>query len=403
VVENWEGELERFAPSLSAVVMKSGDRTADHAAASEADVVITSYALLRRDFDQLEAIDWSSVILDEAQFIKNHQSQAYSQIRQLKADYKIALTGTPLENNLMDIWSIASVVAPGLFPKPKHFIELFQKPIEKVGDQLALTRLRTRLRPFMMRRTKSNVAAELPPKVEQILAVELSPKHRKLYDLHLQRERQKVLGLMQDGGLNKNRFAVLKSITLLRQLCLHPALADKTSPTNATIPSSKLETLRPLLEELLAEHHRVLIFSQFTSFLTYAKQMVGDMGITYSYLDGSTKQRGDVVKAFQEGTSQVFLISLKAGGVGLNLTQADYCVMLDPWWNPAAENQAIDRTHRIGQTNTVMVYRLIAKDTIEEKVLALQQKKRQLFQNVLEDGDIFSTAITEDDIRQIFD
>jgi SNF2 family DNA or RNA helicase len=169
------------------------------------------------------------------------------------------------------------------------------------------------------------------------------------------------------------------------------------------IPSSKLEALRSQLEELLAEHHRVLIFSQFTSFLTYAKNMLDDMGISYAYLDGSTKRRGDVVKEFQEGTAPVFLISLKAGGGGLNLTQADYCIMLDPWWNPAAENQAIDRTHRIGQTNTVMVYRLIAKDTIEEKVMALQQKKRQLFQNVLEDGDVFSVAITEDDIRRIFD
>ena len=399
VVENWDSELAKFAPTLSKVVMRSGNRTAKLKVAKGADVVVTSYALLRRDFEQINDAVWGSVVLDEAQAVKNHQSQGYAQIRKLRADHKIALTGTPLENNLMELWAIMSVVAPGLLPKPRDFSNLYAKPIEQARDRVQLDRLRLRLKPFMMRRTKSAVAKELPPKTEQVLVVELDPKQRRLYDVQLARERQKVLGLLSGGGLQKNRFMVLKSITLLRQLCLHPGLVDAK---HKALNSSKLEALKPQLDEIVKEGHQVLIFSQFTSFLSYAREMVEEMGIEYAYLDGKTKKRAEAVDYFRTGKAPVFLISLKAGGVGLNLTEADYCVMLDPWWNPAVESQAIDRTHRIGQTSHVMVYRMIAKQTIEEKVLALQQKKRQLFTNVLEDGQLFGTAITEDDIRQIF-
>ncbi|HLK01752.1 MAG TPA: helicase-related protein, partial [Streptosporangiaceae bacterium] len=268
--------------------------------------------------------------------------------------------------------------------------------IEKRGDRELLAQLKRRVRPLILRRTKEQVARDLPPKQEQVLEVELHGRHKKIYQTHLQRERQKILGLI--GDLNANRFTILRSLTLLRQLSLHPALVDTV---HGDIPCAKLDALIDQIYDVAAGGHRALVFSQFTGFLSLVRARLAAAGLSYCYLDGSTRDRAGVLAAFKDGTDPVFLISLKAGGFGLNLTEADYCFLLDPWWNPATEAQAVDRTHRIGQTRNVMVYRLIAKDTIEEKVLALQQRKAELFASVLDDGEAFGGALTVEDIKTL--
>ncbi|WP_284978139.1 DEAD/DEAH box helicase [Arthrobacter sp. fls2-241-R2A-200] len=400
VVSNWALETERFAPGLvvrtvGETFAKSGLAPAE--ALAGADVVITSYALFRIDYDAYASFQWAGLMLDEAQFVKNHQSKAYQCARKLPARFKLAITGTPLENNLMEFWALTSIVAPGLFPSPKRFAENYQKPVEKNGDSAQLGKLRRRVRPLMMRRTKEQVIKDLPPKQEQVLEVVLNPRHQKVYQTHLQRERQKILGLIDD--VNKNRFTIFQSLTLLRQLSLDPSLVDSSL---SGVRSSKLDVLFEQLEDVISEGHRTLIFSQFTGFLGKVRDRLDAEGVEYCYLDGSTRNRGDVVSEFKNGTAPVFLISLKAGGFGLNLTEADYVFLLDPWWNPASEAQAVDRTHRIGQDRNVMVYRLVAKDTIEEKVMALKAKKSQLFADVMEGDAMAGGSLTADDLAALF-
>jgi SNF2 family DNA or RNA helicase len=300
--------------------------------------VITSYALFRIDYDSYASRQWSGFVLDEAQFVKNHQSKAYQCARKLPAGFKLAITGTPLENNLMEFWALTSIVAPGLFSSPSRFAENYQKPVEKNGDKAQLEKLRRRVRPLMIRRTKEQVIQDLPPKQEQVLEVVLNPRHQKVYQTHLQRERQKILGLIDD--VNKNRFTIFQSLTLLRQLSLDPSLVD---PSLSGVRSSKLDVLFEQLGDLVAEGHRALIFSQFTGFLGKVRERLVEENIEFCYLDGSTRNRTDVVNEFKNGAAPVFLISLKAGGFGLNLTEADYVFLLDPWWNPASEAQAVDR------------------------------------------------------------
>lgn len=289
-----------------------------------------------------------------------------------------------------------AIVAPGLFPSARRFAEEYQRRIEKSQDMAQLGKLRRRIKPLMLRRTKEAVASDLPAKQEQVLEVDLTPKHRKIYETHLQRERQKLMGLIED--MDRNRMIVFRSLTLLRMLSLDASLVD---PENAGVPSAKLDALLEQLQDVTAEGHRALVFSQFTSFLKLAAQRLDDAGITYTYLDGSTRNRAEVIAAFKDGQAPVFLISLKAGGFGLNLTEADYVFLLDPWWNPATEAQAVDRTHRIGQTRSVMVYRMVARGTIEEKVMALKEQKAALFSSVLDDDAVFSSALTAEDIREL--
>ncbi len=337
-------------------------------------------------------------MLDEAQVVKNHQSRAYQCAKRLPAPYKLAVTGTPMENNLMELWSLLSVTAPGLFPSPTRFDRYYRGPIEKGKDADLLAQLRRRVRPLMLRRSKEAVLTELPEKQEQVIELPLNSKHHTVYQTHLQRERQKVLGLL--GDLDANRFEIFRSLTLLRQASLHAALIDAKY---ARVPSTKLDALMDQLDDVVADGHRAVVYSQFTRFLAAARQRLDAAGIDYCYLDGSTRNRSAVLSRFAAGDAPVFLVSLKAGGVGLNLTEADYCILLDPWWNPATEAQAVDRLHRIGQTNKVMVYRLVAKDTIEEKVMALKAKKAALFDSVLADGDRGSGALTAADIRGLLD
>ena len=401
VVPNWLSEAARFTPGLRTVAVP--DTTAKSKVplaelTAEADIVVTSYAVFRLDFASYRAVEWDGLILDEAQFVKNRTTRAHQCARDLKAPFKLAITGTPMENNLLELWSLFAIVAPGLFPSARKFIEEYQRPIERGEDRELLARMRRRIRPLLLRRTKEAVAKDLPEKQEQVLEVELSPKHRKIYETHLQRERQKLMGLIQD--MDRNRMIVFRSLTLLRMLSLDASLVDEDY---AGVPSAKLDALFEQLEDVTAEGHRALIFSQFTSFLKKAAERLDAAGIPYAYLDGSTKNRGDVINSFKDGQAPVFLISLKAGGFGLNLTEADYVFLLDPWWNPAAESQAVDRTHRIGQTRNVMVYRMVARGTIEEKVMALKEQKARLFSSVMDDDAVFSTALTAEDIRSLLE
>ncbi|MFU8946509.1 SNF2-related protein [Mycetocola zhadangensis] len=399
VVSNWHAEAQRFAPDLKVATITA--TRAKHRRAvpfGNVDIVLTSYTLMRLDFEAYSDHEWAGLIFDEAQFLKNRTSRVHQAARDLRAPFKLAITGTPMENNLLELWSLFAIVAPGLFPSAKKFTDSYAKPIESGSNDELLPRLRRRIRPLMMRRTKELVASDLPAKQEQVLAIDLNPKHRKLYDTFLQRERQKLLGLL--GDMDKNRFIVFRSLTLLRMLSLDASLVDEQY---ANVPSSKLDALFEQLEDVVAEGHRSLIFSQFTSFLQKAAARLDAQGIPYAYLDGSTTKRADVIARFKNGEAPVFLISLKAGGFGLNLTEADYVFLLDPWWNPASEAQAVDRTHRIGQTKNVMVYRMVANGTIEEKVMKLKEQKAKLFSSVMDDDAVFSSALTADDIRGLLE
>ncbi|PXW31237.1 UNVERIFIED_CONTAM: SNF2 family DNA or RNA helicase [Williamsia faeni] len=401
VIANWLAECAKFTPDLIAVAVTATEaksRGALQARVDGVDIVITSYTLLRIDFDVFDAVDWAGLILDEAQFVKNHRAKAHQCARQLSAPFKLAITGTPMENNLLELWSMLSITAPGLFPKPKRFTEFFRKPIESGAHPERLATLRRRMKPMMLRRTKDQVATDLPPKQEQVVPVALMEPHQTMYDTRLARERQKVLGLL--GDWEKNRFEIFRSLTMLRQLSLHAGLVD---PAKRDLPSAKIEFLVEQLPELIAEGHSALVFSQFTGFLRIIREHLDAEDIPYSYLDGSmnARQRTEAIQQFTDGTTKVFLISLKAGGFGLNLTEADYVFVCDPWWNPAAEAQAIDRAHRIGQTRSVTVYRLVSAGTIEEKVVALQERKRELFTAVMDEGEMFGSAIGADDIREL--
>ena len=397
VLATWVAEAATFAPGLRVVTLgsTSGKRGSSVLEATEgADLVVTSYAVFRLDADSFRERSWAGLLLDEAQFVKNHQSQAYSCARALDAPSKFAITGTPMENNLMELWALLSIVAPGLFPRPTAFQEHFRRPIESGEAPERLDTLRRRIRPVMLRRTKEAVATELPPKIEQVIEVALAPRHRRVYDRIRTRERQRVLGLLDDA--DRNRIAILRSLTLLRQASLDAGLVDADA---VGWGSAKVDTLVEMLTPVLAEGHQALVFSQFTGYLATVRDRLDAEGIGYAYLDGRTRKRQEAIETFRSGARRVFLVSLKAGGFGLTLTEADYVFLLDPWWNPAVEAQAIDRTHRIGQDKHVNVYRLVAADTIEQKVLALQARKRELFAQVVDEGALASGALTAEDIR----
>ena len=401
VVGNWVREAAKFLPSASAAAVASvrTDGPIDEQIGA-ARIVVTSYTLFRLQFEAFDEFDWAVVLFDEAQFIKNHHGKTHQVARRINARCKVAMTGTPMENGLMELWALLSVSAPGLFPSPKAFTDYFRKPIESGAEPDRLALLRRRMKPVMLRRTKDQVVKDLPPKQEQVLALDLNPKHEKIYQTRLNRERQKVLGLL--GDWERNRFEIFRSLTMLRQLSLHAGLVEEN---DAGVASAKIDHLAEQLPELIAEGHSALVFSQFTGFLALVRAKLDEAGIAFAYLDGSmtATARSVQIAEFTRGGVQVFLISLKAGGFGLNLTEADYCSVCDPWWNPAAEAQAVDRAHRIGQTRPVTVYRLVSTGTIEEKVIALQDRKRELFNAVLDDGDLFGSGITESDIRELLD
>lgn len=414
VASNWVREAARFTPALRVASVggtRATQRRSIAEAAAGADLIVTTYAVLRLEAEAFAEVEWAGLILDEAQFVKNAATKVHEAARGIRAPFRLAVTGTPLENHVGELWAILRIVAPGLFPSRRAFDERYRRPIEDDRNADRLARLRRRIRPLLLRRTKEAVAPELPPKQEQVLEVELAPEHRRVYDVVLQRERQKLLGLIDD--LDRQRFIVYRSLTLLRLLALDASLVD--AERHAGIPSAKLDALFEQLDDVLAEGHRALVFSQFTSFLGRVAGRLDAAGIPYAYLDGSTpaRRRDEEIARFRSGEASVFCISLKAGGFGLNLTEADYVFLLDPWWNPASEAQAVDRAHRIGQDKHVMVYRLVAAGTIEQKVMELKARKGELAASVLDgaldgggEGEAGARAdgtITAADLRELLE
>ncbi len=401
VVPNWLKEIDKFAPSLKAMAWHGADRHEKVEELTEHDIVITSYALLRRDEEQLSKMKLAYAILDEAQQIKNPMSATARSAKKLDAGRRLALTGTPIENRLSEIWSIFDFVSPGLLGDLARFEQRYSGPIDR-GDGKAAARLRATIHPFVLRRTKEEVAKDLPEKIEIETQVELAEEQAKLYGQVLQEVRASVLGEVDRVGMAKAHIQILAALTRLRQVACDPRLLGLPRAFGDA-DSGKLETLRELIQEAYAGGHRVLLFSQFVSMLTLIRRAMEADGIKYEYLDGSTKDRQERVDRFQnDPTCTVFLISLKAGGMGLNLTGADTVIHFDPWWNPAVEDQATDRAHRIGQTKVVTVYRLVAKGTIEEKIGELAQKKRALVDTVLSEDAGGMKKLTRNDLDDLF-
>jgi hypothetical protein len=394
VTDNWVDEAKRYYPSLPIVALKKPELQAK--SAEPGQVLVLNYTQLRLLSENLAQIEWEAVIFDEGQYLKNSNSQTAQSARALKAAHKILLTGTPIENRLLDLWSLMHCVMPGALGTQSSFKHEFQDS----GDAESRARLSRRARPFLLRRTKEEVALELPPKIEEDIRVTIEGKQDELYRAEIKVARQNLLKIKDGEQLDKERFNLLTSLLRLRQICCHPALAG-LKEESAT--SAKLEALVDLLEPLIEEGNKVLVFSQFVEMLRLIEERISNLGCPLFKLTGQTENRGDLITDFRrEPGPGVFLISLKAGGSGLNLEVASYVILFDPWWNPAVENQAIDRTHRIGQTKTVFAYRLLVRDTIEDKIRQLQIRKANLAKNVLGE-EAFGRALTLDDFRYLLE
>ncbi|MEM7696769.1 MAG: SNF2-related protein, partial [Verrucomicrobiota bacterium] len=396
LVSNWVAEAEKFIPEVSVVALEGPDRKSVYESNPDAGIYVTSYALLRRDLDRYRNREFDALILDEAQQIKNPDSQIAKAAHSLRGSFRFALTGTPVENSVRDLWSITQFALPGYLGDRKRFAERFEKPLsaKQVPDGLR-ERLSRRLRPIILRRLKSEVARDLPEKIEQVVTCDLLPKQRAIYDTILRESRERIL----DAEGAPKRMLALTALLRLRQACCDLRLLglQDLEPEAASIKSG---VLAEVLESAIEGEHRVLVFSQFVEMLQLLVPQLAERGVDFCYLDGSTKNRAEVVQRFQEGKAPVFLISLKAGGVGLNLTAADTVIHVDPWWNPAVEAQATDRAHRIGQTRVVTAYKLITRGTVEEKILALQERKRELTESLLSaSGD---AGLSEEELLGLF-
>ncbi|HTD86885.1 MAG TPA: SNF2-related protein, partial [Candidatus Binatia bacterium] len=381
LVFNWVAEAKRFTPKLKVLALNGPDRRELFGEIPNSNLVITSYALVRRDADLYRDIEFDTVVLDEAQHIKNRQTQNAQAVKGIRSRDRLVLTGTPLENSVLDLWSIFDFLMPGYLGSADDFRERYEIPITRHGDAHAQERLARRLRPFILRRLKRDVAPELPPKVEQMAMCDLTAEQSTVYQQILDASRKEVLHAVDAQGLARSRMVILNALLRLRQICCDLRLLklENASADN----SGKLELFSELLDEAIDGGHRVLVFSQFVSMLSLLKDKLQEREIEFCYLDGSTPNRGEVVSRFQQGNAPVFLISLKAGGVGLNLPGADTVIHFDPWWNPAVEDQATDRAHRIGQTRVVTSYKLITRNTVEEKIVNLQQRKREIISATL--------------------
>jgi SNF2 family DNA or RNA helicase len=390
---NWRQEAQKFTPDIKVLEYAGLDRAKLREDFGEFDLILTTYGTLRRDILQLKEVAFDYVILDEAQAIKNSSSQIAKATRLLQARHRIGLSGTPIENHLGDLCSIFEFLNPGMLGRSSAF-KLHAADPENIETRRILA---DGLKPLILRRTKRSVASELPEKLEQTLYCEMGPDQQRLYDELKSHYRDSLLGIIADQGLAKSKMHVLEALLRLRQAACHPALLNKSTNEES---SAKLDVLIPHLEELIQEGHKTLVFSQFTSMLAIVKKHLDKKGINYEYLDGQTRDRKERVEHFQsDDKCGVFLISLKAGGLGLNLTAADYVFILDPWWNPAVETQAIDRAHRVGQTRPVFAYRLICKGTVEEKIAELQQQKRELADAILEQDNSILQSMTADDLK----
>jgi len=397
LIHNWYTEAEKFAPKLKVHIHAGTKRNKDVAAFAEYNLVLTTYGLVRKDIEQLKTFPFHYVILDESQMIKNPSSKTAIAVKDLIAKYKLSITGTPLENTVMDIWSQMGFLNPGLLGSERFFKKFYVSPIEKQKNVERGEQLRRLIFPYILRRKKQQVESELPPKVEKIHYCDMGGEQKELYEKTLSTYRNYLLDLIHKGAWKRNKLNVLAGLQKLRQIAIHPELVGETEP-----PSGKYQEVHRLLKEIMQKGSKVLIFSQFVKMLHILRKDLESAQIPYCYLDGQTQKRQEQVRLFQERNDiPVFLISLRAGGVGLNLTAADYVFIIDPWWNPAVENQAIDRSHRIGQNKTVFYYKFITKDSIEEKILGLQQRKAKLSDNIITTDEGVFKSLTDEDLMGI--
>jgi superfamily II DNA or RNA helicase len=416
VLGNWQQEIRRFAPELNAVTLHGAKRKALFDSLNEADVILIGYPLLVLDSELLLPLAFSFVILDEAQTIKNPQAKVSQVARTLRADHRLCLTGTPMENHLGELWSLVDFVQPGLLGDRHSFQRHYRTPIENGGDTQRSAALSRRVQPFLLRRTKDAVARDLPPKIQIVEPIELEERQRDFYDGIRLGQHRRVQEAIQNQGLARSHITVLDALLKLRQACCDPRLVKKamnvdanaaelapgSDTTPAEFPSAKLDWLRTMLPELISEGRRILLFSQFASMLSLIEALVQELAIRYCLLTGETQNRPELVERFQRGQVPLFLISLKAGGTGLNLTAADTIVHYDPWWNPAVEAQATDRAHRIGQTKTVFVYKLIAQGTVEEKIMQLQADKQALVTQLYSEKNAAPMTLSSQDLESLF-
>ena len=402
VAPNWAAEAARFAPGLRVLMFTGKERVQRITEIALADLVITTYALLPRDHDALTRQNWHAVVHDEAQFVKNPHAKAHQIAAQLLSTHRLSLTGTPLENHLGELWAQFNLLLPGLLGKRETFSRRFRTPIEKHGDLETRESLARRVRPFMLRRTRDQVLNELPPRTEVVRWIELEGAQRDLYEGQRAVLDKKLRDILAKKGASQSQIMILDALLKLRQTCCDPRLV-KTAAARAVKESAKLADLSELLQELVSEDRRVLLFSQFTSMLALIEELLNELAIPYVMLTGDTGDRAAPVRRFQAGEVPVFLISLKAGGTGLNLTAADTVIHYDPWWNPAVEEQATGRAHRMGQRNPVLVYKLLARGTVEEKMLGLIERKRDLARQVLEGGGAGGHLITAADLDVLFE
>ncbi len=398
LIYNWLNEAQKFAPALRILVHTGSFRNKDVIRFMEYDLVFTTYGVTRVDIDLISQLHFHYVILDESQNIKNPSSKAYHSVKLLKARHRLVLSGTPVENSVNDLWTQMSFINPGLLGNQHFFQNEFVVPIEKKKDDEKARRLQALIKPFVLRRTKTQVATELPPKTEQLFYCQMSEEQSEYYEKVKSEYRNELLKSLENGTFAKSQVQVLQGLTKLRQIANHPAMIDEGYEGD----SGKFENVIHTLENVLSRGHKVLIFSQFVKQLNIYRSYFDAEHVPYAYLDGATRNRGEVVKEFQENDDiKLFLISIRAGGVGLNLTGADYVFILDPWWNPAVEQQAIDRTHRIGQTRNVFIYKFITKDSVEEKILSLQNRKRVVAESLITTEESFVKSLSADDIREI--
>ncbi|MHB8886172.1 MAG: DEAD/DEAH box helicase [Methylovirgula sp.] len=398
LMANWRREAEKFVPDLRVLTLQGQDRRKRFGEVASSDLVLTTYPLIARDQDMLLSRAWHILFLDEAQTIKNPDAAMTKLIRRFDARHRFCLTGTPLENHLGELWSLFATVAPGFLGDQRAFTQTFRTPIEKHGDVARSRHLAKRLKPFLLRRTKAEVASELPPKTEIIERIEMMPAQRDIYEAIRLSMHERVRAAIMQKGFARSRIVILDALLKLRQTCCDPRLLKLENKRFEKAGSAKLQRLQEMLDELISEGRRILVFSQFTSMLDLIRPHLDAGGIAYSLLTGKTRARENEIRAFQENEKQVFLVSLKAGGTGLNLTAADTVILYDPWWNPAVEEQAIDRVHRIGQDRPVFIHKLVATGTIEEKMEALKEKKRALAESLFDSEGAPTLAMTAEDI-----
>ncbi len=402
LMSNWRREAEQFTPQLKVLILQGPERHRHFDAIDQYHLVLSTYPLLNRDEEQLLAHDYHYLILDEAQTIKNPRAKAAQVVRRIKAQHRLCLTGTPMENHLGELWALFDFLMPGFLGDAQQFKRLFRTPIEKHGDEERRQRLARRAAPFMLRRTKAEVIHELPEKTEIVRSVSLGSRQAALYESIRIAMEKKVRDAIASKGLARSHITILDALLKLRQTCCDPALLP-LKQARSVKESAKLELLMQMLPEMVEEGRRVLLFSQFTKMLGIIENQLKQTGIRYSKLTGQTRKRDEAIERFRNGEAEVFLISLKAGGVGLNLTEADTVIHYDPWWNPAAENQATDRAYRIGQDKAVFVYKLITENSVEEKIIAMQARKQALADGVYSPGEQKEQAkLTADDLRELF-